>query len=163
MPSGLQDGSIIVGEAHCDAEGGVHGWCWMPEAPTLRIKVELLINGAVVRSVIASRFREDLRERCIGDGYHAFSLPMPPEVFPKGCGAHAALRAAETSVVFWQMNALTRGVGDDLAVKLTDTRTAIHAIAGGLSLLERRNQTKILALEFKALATRIRAAVGLSS
>ncbi len=160
MQTSSQAGLLITGEAHCDTEGAVHGWCWAPDMPAARIKVELLIRGIATRTVVASRFREDLRERGIGDGYHAFTFILPPDVYETGGRAHAALRAVGHDAVFWQMNALSRAIDDTLKTSIQRLNTAIQDMAGAISQLERARQTDSLARNFARLAERLRVAGG---
>ena len=57
------------------------GWAWNPKDPDCRVTISLQdAQGKVFAQIKASKFRNDLLEAGIGDGYHAF------ELFPFGYG-----------------------------------------------------------------------------
>ncbi|WP_297369214.1 hypothetical protein [Acidocella sp.] len=144
----------LFGEAHCDNEGVIHGWCWNPATPTARIRVELLVRGHALRTVIASRFREDLRERGMGDGYHAFSLPLPAAVLSGG--APAALRAAESGTIFWQKNALKFQADENLTKAIAQLRQHVAQMAVEIGTLQQPRRSAAVALAMRAAAARLR-------
>ncbi|WP_234732281.1 hypothetical protein [Acidocella facilis] len=120
----------LYGEAHCDADWVLHGWCWNPATPSVRLTAELTIRGVMVRSVLASRFREDLRDRGVGDGYYAFNIIIPQEARPAaagGGGMHAALSIADANHIFWQINALKLPIPEQMLLDLASHRSAIKA------------------------------------
>lgn len=53
------------------------GWLYSADAPRTRLEVELVDEGRVVARAIANGFRQSLLESGIGDGKHAFSIPLP--------------------------------------------------------------------------------------
>ncbi len=67
----------IVGDLAMLPGGIVDGWCWSPSRPQQRLRVDLLIEGAVAAQVNAGVFRRDLLLLQIGDGRHGFRLPLP--------------------------------------------------------------------------------------
>ncbi|MDO9711416.1 hypothetical protein [Paracraurococcus lichenis] len=56
------------------------GWAWDFGHPEHRVTVALRIAGETVAEGIADRPRPDLAKAGIGDGAHAFDLPLSPEV-----------------------------------------------------------------------------------
>jgi len=56
--------------------GCFEGWVWQPGQPEHRVEVELVVNGFVLARVTASDYRSDVRAAGIGDGRHAFSIPL---------------------------------------------------------------------------------------
>ena len=56
----------------------IEGWIVRPDQVTHRYIVALREGDRVVARAIASRFRSDLVTAGLGDGCHAFVLPMPP-------------------------------------------------------------------------------------
>ena len=62
-----------------EASGGASffGWAWCPASPEVRVLVALVLDGAEIASVAADGFREDLATNRVGDGRHAFVLPVP--------------------------------------------------------------------------------------
>ena len=67
----------IVGDLAMLPGGIVDGWCWSPSRPGERLRVDLLIEGAVAARVDAAVFRRDLLLLRIGDGRHGFRLKLP--------------------------------------------------------------------------------------
>lgn len=72
MPRGFLDGV---------SEGRVLGWAWDPAAPESRQRVALTIDGQSISDVTADLARPDLRDAGVGDGAHAFDLPVPGRFF----------------------------------------------------------------------------------
>ena len=66
----------VVGNLHRDG-GMAVGWCWSPARPRERLRVALLVDGAVVAAAVAARLRLDLLREGVRDGYHGFALPLP--------------------------------------------------------------------------------------
>ncbi len=64
--------------------GLLRGWLWDPSRPDTALTAEILIDGEPLASLPAGRMRGDLQRAGIGDGAHAFELPLP---------AHLARRA----------------------------------------------------------------------
>ncbi|MFV3126358.1 glycosyltransferase family 92 protein [Niveispirillum sp. KHB5.9] len=64
---------------HFDRIAGrdVCGWAWDPTAPLVPVTVQVLLNGQVVAAGIADHHRPDLEAACIGNGHHAFFIPLP--------------------------------------------------------------------------------------
>jgi len=58
---------------------GLFGWAWNAARPEERVAVELRLADVVVATVIADRERSDLGKAGIGDGRHAFDLPLRPD------------------------------------------------------------------------------------
>jgi len=57
----------------------LYGWAWNAADPAERVSVQLRLAETVVASTIAGRDRHDLAKAGVGDGRHAFELPMKPE------------------------------------------------------------------------------------
>ena len=53
------------------------GWVFDPSRPDLRLKVELRIDGEFFGEFHANQFRRDLPGAGVGDGSHAFRIPLP--------------------------------------------------------------------------------------
>ncbi len=87
------DGSLapeVVGFVEAVTGEAVLGWAWSPGRPELRVTVSALLDGTELGRATADGPRRDLAENGIGDGRHAFRLPLPPA---------ARARAAELRVV----------------------------------------------------------------
>jgi len=72
--SGLKIFAIVDG---VESGGIVNGWAWCKAEPGVRLIVEVLLDGQSVGTAVANRFRLDLLEGEIGDGYYAFQLVIP--------------------------------------------------------------------------------------
>lgn len=70
-------GSITL-QGHLDAVDGniVYGWAWNPQAPLLRLKIEVWLGSDQLSETIADLPRPDLKDGGIGDGRHAFEARM---------------------------------------------------------------------------------------
>lgn len=60
--------------------GRASGWLWDPKFPNHALRFEVLANGEVVAGGIADEYRADLAKAGIGNGWHAFSVPVPSHV-----------------------------------------------------------------------------------
>jgi len=79
----------IRGELQLDG-ALAHGWCWSPQRVRERLQVELLLDGKVIGTCVASRLRLDLVQDGLRDGYHGFSIPLL-----HATGAYGVLEARE--------------------------------------------------------------------
>jgi glycosyltransferase involved in cell wall biosynthesis len=63
----------ILGAVEPIAAGATHGWAWNPAAPGDFLDIEVLTpDDAVIATIRADQFREDLQQCEIGDGRHGF-------------------------------------------------------------------------------------------
>ena len=72
-PSSRLEGSFD----HADAKT-VGGWAWDRSQPHMPIKVEIYEGTALLTTMLAQEFREDLKSAGKGDGKHAFNYALPP-------------------------------------------------------------------------------------
>jgi glycosyltransferase involved in cell wall biosynthesis len=54
----------------------IAGWAFEPEMPDSRVVLRLRIDGVAAGTVLADRFRADLRESGVGDGCHSFEIRL---------------------------------------------------------------------------------------
>lgn len=73
----------------------LYGWAWNAAAPEERLAVELRIGEEVVARGTAERLREDLLKAGVGDGRHAFELPLRPEWAQRHKELNVVVRAAD--------------------------------------------------------------------
>jgi len=66
----------IIGFIEAVTESHVLGWAWSPALPDEALLVELRLGEQVIAHGHADRLREDLRANGVGDGRHAFELPI---------------------------------------------------------------------------------------
>ncbi|MBW8880397.1 MAG: hypothetical protein JF615_02930, partial [Asticcacaulis sp.] len=62
----------------------VIGWLFDPDAPARHVAFELLVNGEPVGSFLAGDARDDLIAARMGDGDHAFRVPLPTDRLAAG-------------------------------------------------------------------------------
>lgn len=55
----------------------IAGWAWAPGNPNQACTVELRQKDEILATAIASRYRADLEQNGIGQGFHAFSIEVP--------------------------------------------------------------------------------------
>jgi len=60
--------------------GRVFGWAFDRNAPDRRVAVQLRRDGELVDEAVADRRRGDLIANGVGDGAHAFELPLPGDL-----------------------------------------------------------------------------------
>lgn len=69
-------GSDVTGYVEAVTETAALGWVWQPGSSD-RLTVELRLGEQVLAKACAEGMREDLARSGIGDGRHAFTLPIP--------------------------------------------------------------------------------------
>jgi len=75
----------------------ITGWVWNPQLPDSSIALELVDGDTPLRRVTANQYRSDLRQAGIGDGRHAFLVPLGEEFLPSVRNV-LHLRCAETGM-----------------------------------------------------------------
>ena len=73
----------------------ITGWLWDPQQPQLRIAIDVFDGDLRLMQVTADQYRSDLKQSGIGDGKHAFVVPLRPELLPNPRNV-LHLRIAET-------------------------------------------------------------------
>lgn len=69
-------GGSVTGYVEAITAEAALGWAWQPGQST-RLRVQLRRGDGVVAEGIADGMRQDLAQSGIGDGRHAFTLPIP--------------------------------------------------------------------------------------
>ncbi|APG93951.1 hypothetical protein [Sinorhizobium americanum] len=101
-------------------QGRLYGWAFDPATPDKRLSIRVLLDGGVIAESIADRNRPDLRRNGIGDGSHAFEIPLPET---------AAARVADLVVTALDGG----GVEQKLRVPRPDEQAAEALIAAPLT------------------------------
>jgi hypothetical protein len=78
-------------------ETRLYGWAWNAADPAERLAVELRLGDAIVARTTAERMRDDLAKAGVGDGRHAFELPLRPEWTQRYRELNVVVRAADGS------------------------------------------------------------------
>ena len=73
----------------------IKGWIWNPLEPQARIELEVLDGDVPLARIVANQFRSDLRDAGVGDGQHAFTVPLGDGLLP-GARHVVHLRLAQT-------------------------------------------------------------------
>lgn len=72
--------------SHLDGyrRGCFEGWAWVPSRPEQRVEIEIAVNGFVLVRETADDYRADLRAAGVGDGRHAFCIPLQLDTTQSG-------------------------------------------------------------------------------
>ena len=132
--------AAVAGYVEAATETSVLGWAWVPGhgAP---LRVELRLGEAVLSEAVADELRDDLARSGIGDGRHAFTLPVPD--------THRA-RLAELRVVVRAPDGAAVPLGappaeDGLAETLAKLGRGMEMLVGSQRVLHRNLQAALLA------------------
>ncbi len=145
------------------ADGVLQGWCWNPKRPTERLVVEILINDRIASTFVASRFREDLPGRNIGDGYYGFITTIARSLVDVGDNFVISARERITGHCFWRCAKGASGLPGDFAGRFAEAQRRLSRAArsshlrapGGPSLTSR------ISMDLRALGMHLRTAAKL--
>jgi hypothetical protein len=70
----------VEGRVEGVIDGSVLGWVWDPADPHARLRIRVIVDGQPVTEGTADLERPDLLAEGIGDGAHAFHVPLPDEL-----------------------------------------------------------------------------------
>jgi hypothetical protein len=73
----------------------LYGWAWNASNPGERVAVELRLGDAPVARAIADLARHDLEKAGVGDGRHAFELPLEAEWTRRASELSVVVRTAD--------------------------------------------------------------------
>jgi hypothetical protein len=76
--------SEVLGYIDRATVGEIHGWVWNKHDPLSRRKINAYVDGSFVESFVACRFRQDLKDANIGDGFYSFELSLPRGKYKPG-------------------------------------------------------------------------------
>lgn len=132
--------AAVAGYVEATTDTAVLGWAWVPGhgAP---LSVELRLGEAVLSEAVAGELRDDLARSGIGDGRHAFTLPVPE--------THRA-RLAELRVVARAPDGAAVPLGvppaaDGLTETLAKLGRGMEMLVGSQRVLHRNLQAALLA------------------
>jgi len=119
----------ILGEVSLDQDGVLHGWCWSPDKPSERRAVDIVIDRQIAVTLIASRFREDLRFRKFGDGYHGFTVTLAKQIANASSRSVISALDRASGICFWQ-----KRFGEfSIPAEFDDRITALRGTLGTLA------------------------------
>jgi radical SAM protein with 4Fe4S-binding SPASM domain len=73
-------GNVVRGYVDYVTPEWLHGWAWDPKLGSEPLTLEIFEGDKAFLDLKADQFREDLANDGIGKGFHAFKLPVPPEM-----------------------------------------------------------------------------------
>ena len=111
------------------SDGVLQGWCWNPNRPAERLVVEILINERIVSAFVASRFREDLPGRNIGDGYYGFITTIAKSLLDAGDDFVISARERSSAYCFWRQVRGESGLPNDFVSRFAEARQRLSRVA----------------------------------
>ena len=120
----------IDGDAQLGDDGVLQGWCWNAQKPTERLIVDTLIDERIVSTNVASRFREDLRTRKIGDGYYGFMATLAKSLAAAGDRFVIAVRERGSGQYIWRHIRGAHALPDHFYNRVDTLRQRLSFIAG---------------------------------
>lgn len=131
--------AAITGYVEVMTGTAVLGWAWIP-GHTAPLTIELRLNGDVVASVLAGELREDLAQNGIGDGRHAFTLPVPEAARGRGAELLVFARAGDGPA----SPIGTPPLEDGLREQLAQLQKGVELMVGSQRVLHRNVQAALL-------------------
>jgi hypothetical protein len=150
----------ILGEVALDEDGVLHGWCWSPEQPDERRAIDIRIDQELAATLIASRFREDLRFRNYGDGYHGFSVTLTKQLAAASTRSVISAYDRATGICFWQKLFGAFSIPEEFEARVTGLRGTIAELARAPALAPSGAKTPVLASALGQLGENLRARAG---
>ena len=86
----------IVGVVDVVSPMSASGWAYLDDAPQRHLKVQALLDGAIVGEAFASDHRPDLAEAGVGEGDHAFEVLFEPALDQRALGGLIVRAVADT-------------------------------------------------------------------
>jgi len=147
----------VDGEVQLAADGVLQGWSWNPKRPAERLVLEILIDDKVVSTFVASRFREDLRERGIGDGYYGFTATLPKSLLDAGHKFVISARERASGYCFWRQVRGEPSLPDEFAGRFAEAQHRISRVAQSkrFQMLGTTSSTSRIVKEMRNLGTHL--------
>ncbi len=119
------------------------GWAWIPSSPGERVRIELRLSDETVAGTIADVARPDLEKAGIGDGAHAFVLPLRPEWIRRRDELSVVARAADGTEAVIPVRMRRVGTGEGaVAPAVAGLQRAVEDLAAN----QRRAQERLEAV-----------------
>lgn len=71
---------MLIGRVDELENGKVFGWAFNEDQPDEHLVIRVMRGSQVVASGVANIMRPDLPDAGVGDGDHAFNIPLPPNI-----------------------------------------------------------------------------------
>jgi hypothetical protein len=131
----------LVGYVEALTADRLLGWAWAPASPEVAVSIELRLDGAVVASVMADLPRADLASNGIGDGRHAYDIPIPPEFRSRTAELRVFARLGDGPLV--PIGAVPAAEG--LSEQVTKLQRGMEMLLNSQRLIHRNLQTALTA------------------
>lgn len=119
----------------------LYGWVWNASTPDERVTVEMRLGNDVVFRTAADFARPDLAKAGIGDGCHAFEIPLEPEWIRRRADIAVLARAADGTEMPVPVR-IPRPAAEEAPISDGGLQRAVEAMAAG----QRRLQEEIRAI-----------------
>jgi hypothetical protein len=119
----------------------IFGWAWDPRRPGVRIAIRIEARGEIVSALVADQPRDDLAANGVGDGRHAFDVPIPEGT---SAGEFRVLAVCPETGDTVELRA--RGAVME-AVLPADTQAMLQALIRSQRVLHRNVQAVMMRLE----------------
>ena len=129
----------ITGYVEVMTGTAVLGWAWIP-GQAAPLTIELQLDGDVIAVAAAGDLREDLAQNGIGEGRHAFTLPVPEAARARSVELRVYARAGDGPAVLIG----TPPVEDGLKAQLVQMQKSIDLLIGSQRVLHRNLQAALL-------------------
>lgn len=139
MSAAAADQPAVTGYVEAITGTAVLGWAWIPgQAESLTM--ELRLDGQVVATALASELRADLARSGIGEGRHAFTLPIPEAARGRIAELRVLARAGDGPAV----PIGSPPVEDGLTRQLAELQKGLELVVGSQRVLHRNVQAVLL-------------------
>lgn len=132
--------AAVAGYVEAATTTAVLGWAWSPGSPD-PLDVELRLGSTVLARATADTLRDDLARSGIGEGRHAFTLPVPPDARPR-------LPELRVFAIGPDNEATALGAPpaeDGFAERLSNLQRGMEMLVGSQRVLHRNLQAALLA------------------
>lgn len=107
----------------------LYGWAWNASNPGERVAVELRLGDAPVARAVADLARHDLEKAGVGDGRHAFELPLEAEWTRRASELSVVVRTADGVATPIPMR--VRRQAPETSLPATGLQRALDGLAAG--------------------------------
>lgn len=107
----------------------LYGWAWNASSPGERVAVELRLGDAPVARAMADLARHDLEKAGVGDGRHAFELPLEAEWTRRASELSVVVRTADGVATPIPMR--VRRQAPETSLPATGLQRALDGLAAG--------------------------------
>lgn len=115
------------------------GWAWQPGSAA-PLRVELRLGDEVLAQATADGLREDLQRNGIGEGRHAFNLPVPESARVRLGELRVVARTTDGGAVPLHAPAADGGVSE----RLTQLARGMEALVGSQRVIHRNLQAALV-------------------